>query len=91
MEKEIDTAVAGLMAEQAAALPLPLGASERLINWRYVAAVGTYHLLALLAFAPWFYSKAGVVLAVVGVYVYGACGMNLCYHRLLAHRSFKCP
>ena len=45
------------MAERAAALPLPLGASERLINWRYVAAVGTYHLLALLAFVPWFYQQ----------------------------------
>jgi fatty-acid desaturase len=92
LKQEIDTAVTtGLIAGQATPLPLPLGASERLVNWRYAAAVGTYHLLALLAFAPWFYSKAGVVLAVVGIYVYGACGMNLCYHRLLTHRSFKCP
>jgi fatty-acid desaturase len=44
-----------------------------------------------LAFVPWFYSTTGAVLAVVGIYVYGACGMNLCYHRLLTHRSFKCP
>jgi fatty-acid desaturase len=73
------------------ALPLPLGACDRRINWRYVGAVGTYHLLALLAFLPWFYSTTGAVLAFVGVYVYGACGMNLCYHRLLTHRSFKCP
>ena len=54
-------------------------------------AVGTYHLLALLAFVPWFFSATGVALAVVGVYVFGAAGMNLCYHRLLTHRSFSCP
>ena len=56
-----------------------------------MSAVGTYHLLALLAFVPWFYSKTGVALAVIGIYVFGAFGMNLCYHRLLSHRSFSCP
>ena len=91
LKSEIDTAVTDLIPQQAAALPLPLGVSGRLINWRYVAAVGVYHVLALLALLPWFYSKAGVVLAVVGIYVYGAFGMNLGYHRLLTHRSFKCP
>ena len=91
MKTEIDIVVAELAAEQVTPLPLPLGVCERLINWRYVSAVGVYHVLALLAFVPWFYSKAGVVLAFVGVYVYGAFGMNLGYHRLLTHRSFKCP
>lgn len=91
MKKDIDTAVVDLMAERPAPLQLPLGVSERLINWRYAAAVCVYHGLALLAFMPWFYSRAGVVLAVVGVYVYGAFGVNLGYHRLLTHRSFKCP
>lgn len=91
MKKQVETAVAGLVAEQPRALPLPLGACDRLINWRYLGTVGAYHLLALLAFVPWFYSKAGVVVMIVGIYVYGAFGMNLCYHRLLTHRSFKCP
>ena len=86
----VSTTVTGVV-ETPATLPLPLGASERRVNWRYVSAVGTYHLLALLAFVPWFYSTSGAVLAFIGVYVYGACGMNLCYHRLLTHRSFKCP
>jgi fatty-acid desaturase len=76
---------------RAEVLPLPIGASHRQINWSYAAAVGTYHLLALLAFVPWFYSSTGVALAVIGVYLYGAAGMNLCYHRLLTHRSFSCP
>jgi len=89
--KEFGNAEAGFVASRAQALPLPIGASERRINWRYVFAVGTYHLLAFLAFVPWFYSATGVALAVVGIYVFGALGMNLCYHRLLTHRSFKCP
>jgi fatty-acid desaturase len=72
-------------------LSLPIGASHRQVNWSYAFAVGTYHLLALLAFVPWFYSSTGVALAVVGVYLFGAAGMNLCYHRLLTHRSFSCP
>jgi stearoyl-CoA desaturase (delta-9 desaturase) len=69
----------------------PIGAIDRRINWRYALAVGSYHLLALLAFDPWFFSSTGVALAVIGVYVFGAAGMNLCYHRLLTHRSFSCP
>jgi len=91
LTQEFENTGTGLVASCAPSLPHPLGASERRINWRYAAAVGTYHLLALLAFVPWFYSTTGVALAVVGVYVFGAAGMNLCYHRLLTHRSFSCP
>ena len=49
------------------------------------------HLLALLALVPWFFSWTGVVLALVGCYVFGTLGINLCYHRLLTHRGFRCP
>jgi stearoyl-CoA desaturase (delta-9 desaturase) len=49
------------------------------------------HLVALLAFLPWFFSWTGVVLAVLGAYVFGLLGMNIGYHRLLTHRSFSCP
>jgi fatty-acid desaturase len=76
---------------RAEALPHPVAVAGREINWRYVLAVGSYHLLAPLALLAWFYSGTGVVLAVAGVYVFGAAGINLCYHRLLSHRSFKCP
>ncbi len=72
-------------------LRLPCGASQRQINWRYASAVGSYHLLALLALLPWFFSRTGVALAVIGVFVFGSGGINLCYHRLLSHRSFSCP
>ena len=31
------------------------------------------------------------MLAVLGLYVFGSFGINLCYHRLLAHRGLVCP
>ena len=89
--KEIGRADADVVAYRAQSLPLPIGANQRRINWRYAFAVGSYHLLALLALLPWFFSPAGAALAVIGVYVFGAAGINLCYHRLLSHRSFSCP
>jgi fatty-acid desaturase len=57
----------------------------------YVIAFSIYHTMALLAFVPWFFSWAGVITALLGVYVFGTLGINLCYHRLLTHRSFACP
>lgn len=49
------------------------------------------HLLAALALFPWFFSWTGVALMVAGMYVFGVLGINLGFHRLLAHRSFTCP
>ena len=89
--KEIGHADADGVACRALSLPLPIGTNQRRINWRYAFAVGSHHLLALLAFLPWFFSATGVAPAIVGVYVFGAAGINLCYHRLLTHRSFSCP
>jgi stearoyl-CoA desaturase (delta-9 desaturase) len=91
LTNQVDNADAAVIALREQGLPLPLAASARLINWRYVGTVGAHHLVALLAFVPWFYSRTGVALLIIGIYVYGAFGMNLCYHRLLTHRSFKCP
>jgi stearoyl-CoA desaturase (delta-9 desaturase) len=91
MMEQARRAEATCAVHRAEPLSLPIGVIHRHINWRYVLAVGSYHLLALLAFVPWFFSSTGVALAVIGVYVFGAAGMNLCYHRLLTHRSFSCP
>ncbi len=89
--EEVGRVDAGCEVFQAESLSRPIGTLGRRINRRYAFAVGIYHILALLAFAPWFFSATGVVLAVGGVYVFGAAGINLCYHRLLSHRSFSCP
>jgi fatty-acid desaturase len=72
-------------------LALPAGVNPRRIVWRYAIPLAGYHLLALLAFMPWFFSWTGVVVAFIGVYVFGGFGVDICYHRLLAHRGFVCP
>ena len=61
------------------------------IDWPALGVVGGIHLLALMAFLPWFFSWTGVCLAILGCYMFGTLGINLGFHRLLTHRSFKCP
>ncbi len=61
------------------------------IRWRYVIGVPGIHLLACLAFLPWFFSWTGVVLCVCGLYVFGTLGINLCYHRMLTHQGMSAP
>src|SRR5580658_3444120 len=56
-----------------------------------VVGLVLYHALALLAFVPWFFSWTGVLLAVLGIYVFGVLGINIGYHRLLTHKGFVCP
>lgn len=72
-------------------LPLPEAVSGLRIRWPYSLSIAVLHLLALLAFIPWFFSWTGVVVCLLGLYVFGTLGINLCFHRLLTHRSFKCP
>jgi fatty-acid desaturase len=72
-------------------LPLPSSTKPVRVVWIYAGGIAFCHLVALLAFVPWFYSKTGVVLAVLGLYVFGTLGINLCYHRLLTHRGLVCP
>ena len=45
----------------------------------------------MLAMLPWLFSWTGVILLIVGFYLYGVLGINIGFHRLLAHRGFKCP
>ena len=53
--------------------------------------IAALHLIALLAFVPWFFSWTGAVLAFLGLYVFGTLGISLCFHRMLTHRSVVCP
>jgi len=71
-------------------LPLPAAAGPGRISWRYAGTLLVCHLIALLAFLPWFFSWTGVILAVGGIYFF-CCDMTIGYHRLLAHRGFACP
>jgi len=61
------------------------------IDWLNLTGIVGYHLLALLAISPWYFSWTGVIVFVGGIYVFGTLGINLCYHRLLTHRGFTCP
>lgn len=56
-----------------------------------VAGFLIVHGVAALAAVPWFFSWTGVLLFVTGLFVFGMCGINLGYHRLLTHRSLSCP
>jgi len=47
------------------------------------------HLVALLALIPYFFSWTGVLLAAIGS-VLSVLGINIGYHRLLAHRGLSC-
>ncbi len=71
-------------------LELPEGAQGGRIFWPYLTYFIAFHLLALLAFVPYFFSWTGVILVLVGNYIFGSCGVNIGYHRLLTHGSFKC-
>jgi hypothetical protein len=46
-------------------LPYPAAVNRRHIVWSYAITVGLYHLVALLALLPWFFSWTGVGLAQV--------------------------
>jgi stearoyl-CoA desaturase (delta-9 desaturase) len=72
-------------------LDIPQSARPLRLSVIDATGIATIHLLALLAFIPWFFSWTGVLLAVLGLYVFGLLGINLCFHRLLTHRGFVCP
>jgi stearoyl-CoA desaturase (delta-9 desaturase) len=56
-----------------------------------LTGIVVFHLLALLACTPWLFSWSGLAWAVGGIYLFGALGINIGYHRLLTHRGFSCP
>ena len=69
-------------------LPKPAGVGRK-IAWHYVIAISTMHGLALFACVPWLFSWSGLILCLLGTHVFGS-GINIGYHRLLTHRSFRC-
>ena len=60
------------------------------IAWRYAVPIVSLHVLTLLVGVPWLFSWSGLLLCLVGSHIFGS-GINIGYHRLLTHRSFKCP
>jgi fatty-acid desaturase len=60
------------------------GLPFRRIKTRYAVPIAAIHLVACLAFVPWFFSWTGLILMVIGVYAFGMLGITVGYHRLLA-------
>lgn len=65
--------------------------TDRRIRWDYVVFFVALHLLTLLVFVPYFFTWIGVAAFVAGVIVFGQLAIPIGYHRLLAHKSFRCP
>lgn len=74
-----------------ARLESPIKNGRATFLWSHVVVVLGLHVLSLLAFVPWLFSWTGVVLCILGLYVFGTLGINIGFHRLLAHRGFKSP
>jgi len=72
-------------------LKLPAGVRPFPLNWLYIVVIGAYHVAALAAFMPGYFSWSGFAVALLGTHLCGLFGINLCYHRLLTHRGLKCP
>jgi stearoyl-CoA desaturase (delta-9 desaturase) len=70
---------------------LPATVDRGRIIWPYLGFVLAFHLLLPLAFVPYFFSWTGLLLVPLGNYVFCSLGIGAGYHRLLTHRSFRCP
>jgi len=71
-------------------LPVPETVAHGRVLWVYAIPITAIHLLAFAALVPWLFTWTGLVVMIAGVHVFGQ-GINICYHRLLAHRSFRVP
>jgi stearoyl-CoA desaturase (delta-9 desaturase) len=69
----------------------PATADRGRIIWPYLGVVALFHLLLPLAFLPGLFSWAGVLLVPLGNYVFCSLGIGAGFHRLLTHRSYRCP
>jgi stearoyl-CoA desaturase (delta-9 desaturase) len=72
-------------------LERPESVGGRSLFWSYLGVFLAFHLLLPLALIPSLFSWTGVALVFIGNYVFGSLGVNIGYHRLLTHRSFRCP
>jgi stearoyl-CoA desaturase (delta-9 desaturase) len=69
---------------------MPEATAPPKIYWIYALPLVLIHVIALTAVLPWIFSWTGLIIMVVGIFVYGQ-SINLCYHRVLAHKAAKLP
>ena len=61
------------------------------VNWITTIAMGAFHVLALAALLPVFWSWKNVTVAFVMYFLAINVGIGVAYHRLLTHRGFRTP
>lgn len=66
-----------------------LGQFVRTVNWKNVAIVIFFHLLAIPVIFTFSWQNLAILL--VGNWIVGSLGVGLGWHRLLTHRSFQAP
>jgi fatty-acid desaturase len=87
----VNDSVHGAKKPPRKSLRKPPGVLPPRILWIYAIPITLFHVLCLLAFVPYFFSWSAVIVCIIGIHVFGDFGINIAYHRLLAHRSFKTP
>lgn len=70
--------------------PVPPPVIPLKLNWTYAVTIVLVHLLGFLALIPYLWSWTAFFVFLAGIHIFGQ-GITIGYHRLLTHRSFKCP
>ena len=80
--------------------PVPQPCIPFKLNLTYAITISLVHALGLIyviamfvgpaSWQPYLFSWCGVVACLIGIHLFGQ-GITIGYHRLLTHRSFKCP
>ena len=71
---------------------MTVAASTKLrLDWTMIIALVIFHIGAICAFLPGFFSWQAVGVAVLLHWITGGLGITLGWHRLLSHRSFQVP
>ncbi len=68
---------------------LEFDAPRRGPNWKNLAIVASFHLLAIPVL--WTFSWQNLAAMLIGNWIVGSLGVGLGWHRLLTHRGFKAP
>ena len=68
---------------------LTFARARRTVNWKNVAIITSFHLLAIPVLFT--FSLQNLAALLIGNWVVGSLGVGLGWHRMLTHRSFKAP
>jgi len=63
--------------------------AHRTVNWKNLAIITSFHLLAIPALFTFSWQNLAALL--IGNWIVGSLGVGLGWHRMLTHRSFKAP